>query len=930
MQKIDKKLNIFKSNFNIRADLANKELEIQSYWKKNILSRNLNKRKKNFIIHCGPPYANGNIHIGHALNIILKDFALRFQVLSGKNSQYLPGWDTHGLPIALEVTKRSKSAKTVGEFRNSCQKFALEQIQKQKKQFQRLGLLIDFDKNYLTLDKNYVSHQLEIFASFLTKKLLFYSLKPIYWSWSSKTALADTEVEYKEIITKSVFLKFPLKEKGCWTNSAFLVWTTTIWTIPENKFLVIAKKAEYCLIQTTINKEKLIVAKQLWEKLQVQIPHLQGKIIKTFKGDILVGKEYFHPYLEQTSEVVAGNYVHFQEGTGIVHAAPEFGLDDFILNQKIKKKIDNTIDENGNFNQRSSDTELIGFFYQKVIPLLQKKIANKGNLFAIMDWKHQYPHDWRTHKPVIYRATKQLYLNLKPLKKILIETVKKTNWIPNWGEKRLLKLLTTREDWCLSRQRNWGVPIPVFFDSQKKPILEAELVLKVAKLIKKYGDNIWWEWPLEKFFSKKLREKYQIAIKGQDTFDVWFDSGCSLVINMQEKNVDLIWEGNDQYRGWFNSLFIVNAALEKKWPIKTVLTHGFVNDLKGKKMSKSQGNIIDPNKICQTLGADVLRLWVASGNYFDDLNLGQSTFTFVSKNYLKIRNTLRFCINNLLDFDFQKHYQPKLTKIDQYLLKKLELVIAKIEIYFQKYKYHLVYLHLINFINAWLSNFYFDYGKNLLYTKKLDSLKRRQIQTTIWIILKKLTIVWAPILPHTTEEVFQTYYQEQKKSIHLSIWPKNSIIKDKQQEKLIYQWKFLLDLKNALNKFWEKKMAKREIKNSRNYQIIINVDKNYQLFLNQKEYQDFNEENKIIDADNWEKNNQLVNNFFLEFNNWDFLKDFYKVYKINFTKEKQKEKIEIGSINYQKNPSLLCIRCQRKAQIENKSFCQECADVLQN
>ena len=930
-----KKLNIFESEFAARAALKNKEPRLQNYWKTLNLSK-LSENKTNndcFVFHSGPPYANGNIHIGHALNFILKDIAIRFQNKLEKKVNLTPGWDTHGLPIALVINKkRPQLVNNILEFRKICAQFAKEQIDIQIQQLERLGLQINFANNYQTLDKKYISEQLKIFGQIVNKNLIFRSQKPVYWSWSSKTALAETEVIHLTKKSLSAFFLCNILDKNMDDEKAFLVWTTTIWTIPENKMLAVDQKAEYLLLKVSGIRQKIIVGKKMLKKLQTTLNWQKIQEITTYQGEKLVGTVYQHPYLKQKGKLFHSDFVDSKEGTGIVHIAPAFGKDDYLLAKKLKINFDCAIDNNGCFNKFSSDRSLIGVFYSESEASILKMLKIKGQIVKTKIIEHQYPHDWRTKKPVIYRTTFQWYLNLKPLQKKISKIINKVEWIPAWGKKRMNLTLTDRTDWCLSRQRSWGVPIPAFFNKQKKLVLTKQLIDHTAKLIAIHGDQIWWQWPVTKLLTKEQINQFQIAGKGTDTFDVWFDSGCSATIVGKEKEIEVVWEGNDQYRGWFNSLIIISAALDRNFPIKKIITHGFVNDAKGQKMSKSVGNVINPIDVCQNLGADVLRLWVVSSNYFRDVNMSEAVLKQIVKNYTKIRNTIRFLINNLMDFNCQNS-AAKLTTIDWWILIKMKALINKSLIDFSNYSYHLFYLKVMDFLTIELSNLYFEYAKNILYTEIPNALNRRQIQTVFAFIIEKLIIILAPILIHTSEEAYQIYKKKQnKKSVHLEKWPQKIklAIDDWKEIEVAIKIKFFKDLKLDVNKILEEIIKQKVIKLFAEVEIKFSFSSKYQLFKNEREFQLFLAKNQLNSKYSWKRVEKEWKEKWTKTINWKELGLFLQVNKITLNPIQEGMEKKTGFIQFNKVKKKLCNRCTFQFVQKDSLFCEKCQSVLQN
>lgn len=930
---MNKKLNIFASSFGIRANLKTKELEIQQFWAKSkLLDLLKNNEKANFILHFGPPYANGDVHIGHALNFILKDIAIRFQQMNQQIVGGLPGWDAHGLPIALAISK--KQPDIVDQpllFRQVCAQFAKTQISQQIQQLKRLGLNISFDKYYQTLANDYVAKELEIFAQLVDQNLIFTSQKPVFWSWASTTALAETEVEYLTKKSKAVFFSCPVvSEKVLLQNTSLLLWTTTPWTIPENHLVAINKKSKYLLIEVEQMAKKLLIGEQLLTSLRKELNWVKVKIINTYWGKELINVRYQHPYLQKEGWIVHGEHVNFDEGTGLVHAAPAFGVDDYQLSKNANITFKCPIDGKGYFTGDSADQQLKGVFYQDSEAIVLKQLKKAHTLVKSTDFIHQYPHDWRTKKPVIYRTTQQWYLNLKPLKSKISKIIKGVSWVPKWAEKRMEMTLQKREDWCLSRQRAWGTPMPIFIDSNNNYLLKSDLIKQVAKVVNKNGDHVWWEWELNKLLTTKQIKTYQIVGRLKDTFDVWFDSGCSATIVEKGKAIDLIWEGNDQFRGWFNSLIIVSAGLEQTFPIKQVLTHGFVNDEKGRKMSKSVGNVVNPNTVCQNLGADVLRLWVVSGNYFEDINISDKIIKSVATTYTKIRNTLRFLINNLVDFNFASEYCQHLNNSDYWILIKLNAFLKTSKVHFIEHNYHLVYLAIVRFVTIDLSQLYFDYVKTILYTDPTKSVRRKQIQTTLLMIVQKLLCLLGPLLPHTTEEAYQVLKLPKKKtSIHLEQWPDviDLKISDQRQLEIAIINKFIADLKSDIDKNLELAIKSGKIQRPEQAIIYFEYDQNYQLFKDQKAYNDFLEKIQLVSNSKHEEIETDWKQQWAKKLNQQSLTRILRINQIHLQKNGG-NKGQTGVILVEKCQQPLCSRCLFNLTKNANSICQPCQQIV--
>ncbi len=892
-----KKLNIFDSGFSIHAELKTKEKKWQEHWKKiQLVCQIQNRKKPKKVFLSGPPYANGDIHIGHALNKILKDFVLRFYAFQGYAVEYKPGWDMHGLPIATEIIKRNPElmkSKNV-QFRDACLKYGMNQVKKQTEQFERLGLLIDFKNRYLSSDPEYIVHQLKIFSNFVKKGLVQRSLKPVFWSWSSETALAETEIIYQNVNNNSLFFLFPIQHSSNlpdFVNSFFVVWTTAIWTIPENKLLAIDQNQEY--VQVKWNNKKIIISQSAYKKYEI---FKNLKILNTISGKRLLKITYRHCYLQNESIVVHSDHVKQSAGTGIVHIAPAFGIDDFALAKKHKIDFEVAINEKGFFNQSANDKNLVNVFYKKSEPQIIEQIKQNSHFFQESTIEHSYPFDWRTKKPVFYRATSQWYLVQLPQKSHLIN-----KWEPKWGKKRINDSLAARNEWCISRQRTWGVPIPAFQTNDGKIILNNELIDVVIEKIKKFKtDQIWWTEKLDNLIHKTLIDKYQIKNRVFETMDVWFDSGIAAEYNYFQNNqkIDFIWEGNDQFRGWYSSLSILSLSAPTL-NIGKALIHGFVNDEKGFKMSKSEKNTIDPNEVCSQFGADIIRMWVVNSDYYGDIKFGPNIIKTITQMYLKTRNTIRFLINNLVDFIPEKHHQKNLTDLDLLILSDFDELIKSYTENFSQQQFHQAWINFFKFLNLDLSNFYFDFAKGFIYSCSSEDLRRRQIQTVFSILLEKIIILIAPIIPHTTEEAytFIKFDKGRKKlsSIHLEQWPKQTFdthFVNSRTKKYLNKYKnFLQNLKEEFSKILDQKKKNKEIKRSQELSISIEI--------NSETYSD-------LDFDK------------------EFLVDFLKIHSLKKINLVQKNKPFIFFTEIENLQGTICPRCYRLIQKTNKILCNQC------
>ena len=647
-----------KTDFEMRGNLNTKEPNIQKKWYamhlyEKVLKKNENKRE--YTLHDGPPYANGDIHLGHSLNKILKDFVVRYKNMNGFKSVYIPGWDTHGLPIENQLQKSGVKRKemSIADFRKLCEEYAYKQVERQKAGFLRLGVLGDYDHPYITLQHDFEKDQILIFAKMAEKGLIYKGLKPVYWSYSSESALAEAEIEYQDKEDFSIYFKLPIVGQKDLEDAAFLVWTTTPWTLPANLAVCAGPSIDYVLADTA--KGKLIFGLELKDRLTELLELGEVTILKKYKGTDLEGLTYKHPLYDRISPCILGDYVSTSDGSGLVHIAPGHGEDDYMVGKAYGLDILCPVDYRGYMTKEAGQYE--GLFYQECNTKVMEDMDACGCLLKTVKIVHSYPHDWRTHKPVIFRATPQWFASIDPIKEEILKAISDTNWNPKWGEIRLANMIKDRHDWCISRQRAWGVPIPIFYAENGEPVLDQKVFAHIADLFGTYGSNIWFEKEAKDLLPKGFTHPGSpngLFTKEKDIMDVWFDSGSSyMLLNRRGLSypADLYLEGSDQYRGWFNASLITGVATTGKAPFKTVVSHGFTLDGEGRKMSKSLGNTVDPIKTCNEYGADILRLWVASIEYRADMPLSKDILKQVSESYRKIRNTLRFLMANTSDFN---------------------------------------------------------------------------------------------------------------------------------------------------------------------------------------------------------------------------------------------------------------------------------------
>ncbi|WP_323710512.1 isoleucine--tRNA ligase [Mammaliicoccus lentus] len=803
-----------KTSFPMRGGLPNKEPQIQAEWdEKDLFNKILekNKGKTPFILHDGPPYANGNLHMGHALNKILKDFIVRHKAMTGYYAPYVPGWDTHGLPIEQALTNKGVKRKemSVAEFREKCEEFALEQIEVQKSDFKRLGVNGDWQNPYITLKPEFEAAQIRVFGEMAAKGLIYKGKKPVYWSPSSESSLAEAEIEYKDKKSPSIYVAFKVVDsKGVVDDDAsFVIWTTTPWTIPSN--LGIAVNPELTYVQVNVEGKKYVVAEALLDAVCEDLDWNKETIVreKEFKGSELEYVTAQHPFIDRTSLVILGDHVTTDAGTGCVHTAPGHGEDDYVIGQKYDLGVISPIDDKGVFTEEAG--EFAGQFYDKANKTITEKLDEVGALLKLSFFSHSYPHDWRTKKPVIFRATEQWFASISKVRQDILDAIDTTKFKIDWGKTRLYNMIRDRGEWVISRQRVWGVPLPVFYSENGDIIMTEETINHVADLFEKHGSNVWFEREAKDLLPEGFTHEGSpngVFTKETDIMDVWFDSGSThrgVLETRPELSypADIYIEGSDQYRGWFNSSITTSVATRGISPYKMLLSHGFVMDGEGKKMSKSLGNVIVPDKIVKQMGADIARLWVSSVDYLADVRISNEILKQTSDVYRKIRNTFRFLLGNVNDFNpaTDSVSYDEMLEIDQYMHNRLNQFIGKTLSHYEAYDYLDIYQDIQNFINVDLSNFYLDYGKDILYIEKADSLKRRSMQTVLYETLVKLTKLLAPIIPHTADEIWGHIPHVEEESVHLTDMPEPHEIDTVLMEK----WSQFMKLRDDVNRALE-------------------------------------------------------------------------------------------------------------------------------
>ncbi|WP_369085689.1 isoleucine--tRNA ligase [Metamycoplasma spumans] len=810
------------TEFSMKANLAEKEVYYNQKWLDDKVYQELLKRNKDnqsFILHDGPPYANGNIHVGHALNKILKDIIVRFRTMQGFYSPFVPGWDTHGLPIEhkmLSEAKKNARDFSALELRKKAAEYALGQVEKQKAQFKKLSLLTDFSEIYVTLDKRFEAKQLRLFQKMVHDGLIYKDLKPIYWSPSSQSALAEAEVEYADHISPSLYVGFEITKgsENISKGDYLLIWTTTPWTLIANSGVAINASFDYQIVKA--NDKKYVIAKELVEKVAEVAKWESFEIVKDIKGKEILEVSYLSPITEKESPVVEGHHVTLENGTGLVHMAPLFGEDDFMIGNKYGLDKIMHVEDDGTLNEKAK--QFAGVFYDDANPLVGKYLEEKGLLVGFKKIKHSYPHDWRTHLPIMYRATPQWFVSLKPIKEEIKKSLEEITTYNDWSKKRLSLMLENRETWCISRQRTWGVPIIIFYDKNKQPVIDDEIFDYVINLIEENGSDIWYEKSADELLPEKFRG--QGFYKETDIMDVWFDSGSTSISvkpGDTEAPFDLYLEGSDQYRGWFNSSLINSVAWRKQSPFKALLSHGFVLDGKGQKMSKSKGNTVDPLDVVAKHGADILRLWAANSEYTADVTIDDKIINQTIEIYRKIRNTFKFMLGAISDYDYK---EVKLDSIHALMYERLNNLETKILNNYEQYHFVNVIKDINNFIIDF-SSYYISITKDILYLEKENDNERRQVQyvfsKTILVLLKAL----APIIPTTAEDIYEFFNLTNKeKSVHMLEFIKGHDYSDVLEN----QWAEFFTLKEEIYRLIEEKIKDQTMKRQNEAHVTIKTE----------------------------------------------------------------------------------------------------------
>lgn len=847
-------LNLPKTSFQMKANLPNKEPKFIKMWQEQEnYFKGIDKDKPSFILHDGPPYANGEIHIGHALNKILKDIILKYKRLRGYNAPYIPGWDTHGLPIELKVTEKlgSKAKEmTPAEIRELCAEYAKKWVGIQREGFVRLGVLGDWENPYLTLKPEYEAKQLEVFGELYENGYIFKGLKPIYWSPVTETALAEAEIEYKNVSSPSIYVKMKANQDlldriGMTEETWVVIWTTTPWTLPANVAISLNPDFEYGVYKT--EKGNLVLGKDLAEQAFSAMEIENYELIKEFVGRDIERTTYQHPFLDRTGLVILGTHVTADAGTGCVHTAPGHGQDDYVVGTRYGLPVISPINHKGVLTEDAG--QFAGLFYAKANKEICAYLEGTGDLLKLKMIEHSYPHDWRSKTPVIFRATEQWFVNVEgsDIRERALKALDDVTFIPAWGRNRIGSMLETRPDWCISRQRVWGVPIPVFYNvATGKEIFNRDILNRIIEIVKKEGTIAWVKYSAEELIGEELLEKYNLKgvelRKETNIMDVWFDSGVSHRAVLETRGdllhrpADLYLEGSDQHRGWFQTSLLTSIGSTHDAPFKNILTHGFVNDGEGKKMSKSVGNTVVPADVIKVYGADILRLWCASVDYREDVKISDNILKQMAEAYRRVRNTARYILGNSNDFNPNTDRVPyeQLMEIDKWALHKLEVLKRKVTENYDKYEFYNLFQDIHYFAGVDMSAFYLDIIKDRLYTEGTNSIERRSAQTVMTEILVTLTKMIAPILSFTAEEIWETLPEvlKDRESVLLTDWYKEN--DEYLNPEIENKWVEIIKVRKEANKSLEKARQGKDriIGNSLDAKVMLHsTDAEIQKFL---------------------------------------------------------------------------------------------------
>lgn len=913
-----KTLNLPKTDFPMRANLPEREPMVQKEVFENGLYEKILKKNeghKTFILHDGPPYANGEIHAGHALNKILKDTIVRYKSMQGFYSPYIPGFDTHGMPTekkAIEKLGLDRSKIPVTEFRDTCKDFTDKYKDVQIEGFKRLGVLGDWEHPYITFDPKAEARQIGVFGDMYKKGYIYQGLKPVYWCTDCETALAEAEIEYKDVTSTSIYVKFPVRDgKGKLDekDTFIVIWTTTPWTLPGNTGITLGADFDYSVVE--VQNEKLVIATELVEKVMEIAGITEYKEVKKLKGADLEGVLCKHPFLDRDSKVIMGSEdtvnVELTEGTGAVHTAPSYGKEDYLAGLKNGLDIIVTVDAKG--HQTEGAGPFNGMFYAKSNKEITKWLDENGYLLKEKEISHSYPHCWRCKKPVIFRATEQWFASVEGFRAQALEAIKGVKWYPAWGEERISSMIRDRADWCISRQRTWGVPLPIFYcEDCKTPYVTDESIKKIQTIFGEKGSNAWYGMTVEELLPEGAKcEKCGCTHfkKETDIMDVWFDSGSTHQSVLVERGLpypaDMYLEGNDQYRGWFQSSLLTSVATNGVAPYKEVLTHGFVTDGQGRKMSKSLGNGVAPGDVADKFGADILRLWALSADYTGDVSLSDDILKQTAEVYRKIRNTARYILGNTSDYnpDEPVKYED-LQEIDKWALTRLNKLVKDCTYNYDHYNFSSCYHDINQFCVSDMSNFYLDIIKDRLYTSKANSLERKSAQTTMYIILDSLVKILAPMIAFTAEEIWKAMVHsqnEQVESVMLVDFPKANDMYDNKE--LSEKWDKILKLKDIVAKELENARAEKTIGHSLNAKVTIYAEGEQYKFLKE---------------------------------NIDLLRTVFIISDLEILENERKDEIKLG-VKVEQAPGEKCERCWMYSTTvgedkENPTICHRCSEAL--
>lgn len=843
----DKTLNLPRTDFPMRANLPKREPEMLRFWAEINLYEQVqaaSKGKPQFILHDGPPYANGHIHLGTTLNKVLKDIVIKYRTHRGYDCPYVPGWDTHGLPIEQQAIKDlgiNRKEIDVVEFRRHCRDYALKYVDIQREEFKRLGVRGDWDNPYLTLNPLFEAEQIGAFGEMAKKGYIYKGLKPVYWCTDCETALAEAEIEYQDKRSPSIYVKFPVKDaRGLFSieNTWVVIWTTTPWTLPANLGIAVHPEYKYVLVQ--VGQEKYVVAEELLPRFMTEANLQDYQVLQSFKGTELERIVCRHPFMERDSLVILGEHVTLDQGTGCVHTAPGHGQEDFAIGRAYELGVISPVNDQGKFTEEGGP--YAGMFYEKANKAIVADLIEAGNMVHHSTVEHQYPYCWRCKHPVIFRATEQWFASIDGFREETLKQIDQVRWIPAWGRDRIYNMVADRGDWCISRQRTWGVPIPIFYcQGCGNTVINDTTITHLQEIFRREGSDAWFI----REAAELLPAGYQCPECGhsefrkeKDIMDVWFDSGTSHfgVLELRPElswPADLYLEGSDQHRGWFNSSLSTSVAVRGLAPYRAVLTHGYVVDEKGRKMSKSLGNVISPLEVIKQMGADILRLWVSSSDYKNDIAVSQSILKQMTEAYRKIRNTCRYILGNLADFNPQQDRVPveQMSELDRWALLKLHKLIRRVTEAYDNYEFHLVYHSVHNFCTVDMSAFYLDIIKDRLYTSQPEAPARRAAQTVLYEVIQALVRLISPVLAFTAEEIWQHLPAEPGKAISVQLvsWPEvNEAYLDPELER---RWDRLLDVREVVSKALELARQEKKIGHSLGAAVSIYPDRQLYGFL---------------------------------------------------------------------------------------------------